>query len=122
MSFGYKYGVPSEADLVFDCRFLPNPNFVPTLKPLTGSDAPVIRYMKRQPDTEAFLRKLRAFLGYVLPRYIREGKSYLTVAVGCTGGRHRSVMLANSLAQWLEGRGFPVKVRHRDVRQSGAGD
>jgi UPF0042 nucleotide-binding protein len=122
MSFGYKYGVPSEADLVFDCRFLPNPNFVPALKPLTGGDAAVIRYMKRQPDTAAFLQKLRAFLGYVLPRYIKEGKSYLTVALGCTGGRHRSVMLANTLAQWLEGRGFPVKVRHRDVRQSAAGD
>lgn len=117
MSFGYKYGVPSEADLVFDCRFLPNPNFVPSLKPLTGRQAPVIRYMKRQPDTEVFLGKLRSFLSYVLPRYVKEGKSYLTVAVGCTGGRHRSVMIADTLGRWLEGKGYPVKVRHRDLRQ-----
>jgi UPF0042 nucleotide-binding protein len=121
MSFGYKFGVPSEADLVFDCRFLPNPNFVPSLKRLSGGHAAVIRYMKRQPDTEAFLRRLRSFLGYVVPLYVKEGKSYLTVGVGCTGGRHRSVMIANSLAQWLEGQGYPVKVRHRDLRQEKAG-
>jgi RNase adapter protein RapZ len=117
MSFGYKYGVPAEADLVFDCRFLPNPNFVPTLKRLTGSQAPVIRFMKRQKDTESFLRHLRSFLSYVLPRYVKEGKTYLTVAFGCTGGRHRSVMIANAIGQWLGGKRFPVKVRHRDVRQ-----
>ena len=117
MSFGYKYGVPAEADLVFDARFLPNPNFVPALKPLTGNEAPVVRFLKRQADTEGFLRHLRSFLSYVLPRYVKEGKTYLTVAVGCTGGRHRSVMIANALGQWLGGRGFPVKVRHRDVRQ-----
>jgi UPF0042 nucleotide-binding protein len=121
MSFGYKYGVPSEADLVFDCRFLPNPNFVPSLKALTGGHAAVIRYMKRQPDTDVFLRRLRSFLSYVLPRYVKEGKSYLTVAVGCTGGRHRSVMIANSLGQWLAGRRYPVKVRHRDLRQEVTG-
>jgi UPF0042 nucleotide-binding protein len=118
MSFGYKYGVPSEADLVFDVRFLPNPNFVPRLKPLTGSDAPVIRYMLRQEDTESFLAKLHSFLDYVLPRYVKEGKSYLTVSIGCTGGRHRSVMIANELASYLGGKGFPVRVRHRDLRQS----
>ena len=117
MSFGYKYGVPAEADLVFDCRFLPNPNFVPALKPLTGGHAPVIRYMKRQADTEGFLRHLRSFLSYVLPRYVKEGKTYLTVAFGCTGGRHRSVMIANAIGQWLGGKRLPVKVRHRDVRQ-----
>jgi UPF0042 nucleotide-binding protein len=121
MSFGYKFGVPAEADLVFDCRFLPNPNFVPSLKPLTGNHAPVVRYMKRQPDTDVFLKKLRGFLGYVLPRYVKEGKSYLTVGVGCTGGRHRSVMIANALGQWLERQGYPVKVRHRDLRQEQAG-
>jgi len=118
MSFGYKYGVPSEADLVFDVRFLPNPNFVPRLKPLTGGDAPVIRYMRRQPDTESFLAKLHSFLDYVLPRYVREGKSYLTVGIGCTGGRHRSVMIANELASYLGDKGFPVRVRHRDLRQA----
>jgi RNase adapter protein RapZ len=118
MSFGYKYGVPSEADLVFDVRFLPNPNFVPRLKPLTGGDAPVIRYMRRQADTETFLARLRSFLDYVLPRYVKEGKSYLTVGIGCTGGRHRSVMIANELASYLTGKGFPVRVRHRDLRQA----
>jgi UPF0042 nucleotide-binding protein len=118
MSFGYKYGVPSEADLVFDVRFLPNPNFVPKLKPLTGNDAPVVRYMRRQEDTDTFLARLRSFLDYVLPRYVREGKSYLTVGIGCTGGRHRSVMIANDLAGWLREKGFPVRVRHRDLRLS----
>jgi UPF0042 nucleotide-binding protein len=117
MSFGYKYGVPSDADLVFDVRFLPNPNFVPSLKALTGNHAPVIRYMRRQKDTAVFLEKMKSFLAYVIPRYIKEGKSYLTIAIGCTGGRHRSVMIANALAEALEGQGYPVRVRHRDLRQ-----
>jgi UPF0042 nucleotide-binding protein len=117
MSFGYKYGVPSDADLVFDVRFLPNPNFVPSLKALTGNHAPVIRYMRRQKDTAVFLDKMKSFLAYVVPRYIKEGKSYLTIAIGCTGGRHRSVMIANALAEALEGQGYPVRVRHRDLRQ-----
>src|SRR5262249_30723642 len=90
MSFGYKFGVPSEADLVFDVRFLPNPNFVPSLKALTGNHPPVIRYMRRQKDTGPFLAKVKALLDYVIPRYIKEGKSYLTIGIGCTGGRHRS--------------------------------
>jgi UPF0042 nucleotide-binding protein len=115
-SFGYKYGLPSEADLVFDVRFLPNPNFVPRLKALTGKDRAVVRYLRRTPETEGFLRRARAFLFYMLPRYVREGKSYLTVAVGCTGGRHRSVMVANALAEDLRAKGFPVKTRHRDLR------
>jgi len=117
MSFGYKYGVPSDADLVFDVRFLPNPNFVPSLKALTGNHAPVIRYMRRQKDTAVFLDKMKSFLSYVIPRYIKEGKSYLTIAIGCTGGRHRSVMIANALAEALSGQGYPVRVRHRDLRQ-----
>jgi len=117
MSFGYKYGVPSEADLVFDVRFLPNPNFVPSLKALTGNHAPVIRYMRRQKDTGIFLQKLKSFLSYVVPRYIKEGKSYLTIGIGCTGGRHRSVMIANALAEALGGQGYPIRVRHRDLRQ-----
>ncbi|MCI0571339.1 MAG: RNase adapter RapZ [Myxococcaceae bacterium] len=119
MSFGYKYGVPMEADLVFDCRFLPNPNFVPALKPLTGNQAAVVRYLRRQAETPLFLKRVRSFLHYVLPRYVREGKSYLTVAVGCTGGRHRSVMVANELAEGLTAKGYPVRVRHRDLRQEG---
>jgi RNase adapter protein RapZ len=117
MSFGYKYGVPSEADLVFDVRFLPNPNFVPSLKALTGNHAAVIRYMRRQKDTATFLARVKGFLDYVIPRYIKEGKTYLTIGIGCTGGRHRSVMIANALGEMLGGRGYPVRVRHRDLRQ-----
>jgi UPF0042 nucleotide-binding protein len=116
-SFGYKYGVPSEADLVFDARFLPNPNFVPSLKALTGNHPPVIRYMKRQPDTGRFIKKLDDFLSYVIPRYVKEGKSYLTIGIGCTGGRHRSVMIANAVAEKLARHGYPIRVRHRDLRQ-----
>jgi UPF0042 nucleotide-binding protein len=117
MSFGYKYGVPSEADLVFDARFLPNPNFVPSLKALTGNHPPVVRYMKRQPDTARFIKKLDDFLSYVIPRYVKEGKSYLTIGIGCTGGRHRSVMIANAVAEKLARHGYPIRVRHRDLRQ-----
>jgi RNase adapter protein RapZ len=116
MSFGYKHGLPAEADLVFDVRFLPNPNFVPRLKPLTGRDRAVVRFLRGTPETEGFLKRARSLLAYVIPRYIREGKSYLTVAVGCTGGRHRSVMVAGALADSLRGRGYPVNVRHRDLR------
>jgi UPF0042 nucleotide-binding protein len=118
MSFGYKYGLPPEADLVFDVRFLPNPNFVPTLKALTGRDAPVVRYMQRQPDTGAFLKRAGSFLSYVLPRYVKEGKAYLAIAVGCTGGRHRSVMIAEALSLRLARSGYLVRTRHRDVRLS----
>jgi RNase adapter protein RapZ len=118
-SFGYKYGLPSEADLVFDVRFLPNPNFVPKLKRLTGNHASVVRFMRRQPDTATFLTRVTAFLRFVIPRYIAEGKSYLSIAVGCTGGRHRSVMIANALGKALAARhDYTVKVRHRDMRLS----
>jgi len=119
-SFGYKYGIPLDADLVFDVRFLPNPNFVQRLKRLTGSHAAVVRYMRRQQETGALLRRLRAFLLWVIPRYIREGKSYLTIGVGCTGGRHRSVMIANALARSLKNGGHVVRVRHRDVKLQGS--
>ena len=117
MSFGYKYGVPAEADLVFDLRFLPNPNFVPRLKRLTGHHPKVVGFLRRQPETAVFLKKLRSFLGWVLPRYSRDGKSYLTIAVGCTGGRHRSVMVANALSNALSGGDYTVRVYHRDVGQ-----
>jgi RNase adapter protein RapZ len=117
-SFGYKFGVPSEADLVFDVRFLPNPNFVPTLKKLSGNHAPVVKYMRRQKDTATFLKHVTEFLRYVIPRYIREGKSYLTIGIGCTGGRHRSVMIANALSTSLGKDGYKVKVRHRDLNLS----
>ncbi len=118
MSFGFRYGVPPEADLVFDVRFLKNPNFVPSLKRLTGNDPPVVRYLRRQKDTLAFLGHVRGFLDFLLPRYIREGKSYLTIAVGCTGGRHRSVMIAGALARGLRKREVSVMVRHRDLELS----
>jgi UPF0042 nucleotide-binding protein len=118
MSFGYKYGIPAEADLVFDLRFLPNPNFVPRLKRLTGHHPAVVAFVKRQPDARALLRKLEDFLGWVIPRYVREGKSYLTIAVGCTGGRHRSVMIANALGTALSRKDQKVRVYHRDLRQS----
>jgi UPF0042 nucleotide-binding protein len=116
VSFGYKYGVPADADLVFDARFLPNPNFVPRLKRLTGAHAAVVRYMRRQRESGPFLRRLGAFLRWLIPRYIREGKSYLSIGIGCTGGRHRSVMIANALGRTLRGRGRVVRVRHRDVK------
>jgi UPF0042 nucleotide-binding protein len=118
MSFGFKFGVPAEADLVFDLRFLPNPNFVPRLKALTGHHPRVVAYLRRQPETGVFLGKLKGLLAWVIPRYQREGKSYLTIAVGCTGGRHRSVMVANALAAGLSGKNRLVRVYHRDVRQA----
>jgi UPF0042 nucleotide-binding protein len=117
LSFGYKHGVPPESDLVFDARFLPNPNFVPRLRALSGADAPVAAYLRRQPETAAFLRRVLALLRFVLPRHEREGRAYLTIAVGCTGGRHRSVMLANAVGAAVRKRGFPVRVVHRDLKQ-----
>ena len=117
LSFGYKHGVPPESDLVFDARFLPNPNFVPKLRPLTGAHPPVAAYLRRQPETGAFLRKVLSLLAFVLPRHEREGRSYITIAVGCTGGRHRSVMLANAIGADVRKRGFPVRVVHRDLKQ-----
>ncbi len=116
MSFGYKYGVPSEADLVFDVRFLPNPNFVRGLKRLTGRAPAVVRFLERQSETGVLLKRLGSFLGYLIPRYRREGKSHLTIGIGCTGGRHRSVMIAERLGKTLRKPGHSVSVRHRDLR------
>ena len=113
VSFGYKYGVPIDSDLVFDVRFLPNPNFVPELKPFTGSDSNVIEYMNAQEGTGVFLDHLRNFLDFLLPQYEKEGKSYVTISIGCTGGRHRSVFIANSVGRHLESK-YRVKVTHRD--------
>jgi len=115
VSFGYKYGTPADADLVFDVRFLPNPNFVPKLKRLSGNHPSVVRFMRRQPDTLSFLKRVAGFLRFMIPRYIEEGKSYLSIAIGCTGGRHRSVMIVNALARALSGKGYTVRIRHRDV-------
>ena len=115
VSFGYKHGLPLDVDLVFDCRFLPNPHWVEELRPHSGRDAPVREYVMGQPETAEFLAKLDDLLGLLLPAYVREGKSYLSFAVGCTGGRHRSVVLAEELAQLLRKQGFRPTVRHRDV-------
>ena len=118
VSFGFKYGVPIDSDLVFDVRFLPNPNFVPHLKSLTGADSAVIEYMNAQGETEIFLSHLRGFLDYVVPQYEKEGKSYVTIAIGCTGGRHRSVFITNAIADHFKSSGGRVKVTHRDVEKS----
>jgi UPF0042 nucleotide-binding protein len=115
VSFGFKHGVPEDADLVFDVRCLPNPHFVDTLRPLTGRDRAIVRYMKKHPQTDEFLDKLTSFLRFSLPQYVGEGKSYLTVAVGCTGGRHRSVMIAEALKKSLANvKGVRLRVKHRD--------
>jgi RNase adapter protein RapZ len=116
LSFGYHYGVPAESDLVFDVRFLKNPHWVPTLRPQTGRDRAVVAYMRRQRLTGQFLRRLEGFLRFVLPHYVDEGKAYLTVAVGCTGGRHRSVFVAEALKRELtDVKGVTTRVRHRDM-------
>ncbi|MGH9804222.1 MAG: RNase adapter RapZ [Candidatus Acidiferrales bacterium] len=115
VSFGYRYGLPPDADLVFDARCLPNPNFVPALKPLTGQHRRVARYVLSFPQSRQFIRRVGALVAYLLPHYEREGKSYLTVAIGCTGGRHRSVALAGAVARRLRTGGRRVKITHRDV-------
>ena len=102
MSFGFKYGVPSQADLVLDVRFLPNPYFVPELKALTGKDEKVARFVLDRPETWEFLEKVQSLLTFLLPRYQKEGKAYLTVAIGCTGGKHRSVAIAHTLTEWIK--------------------
>ena len=103
VSFGYKNGVPVDADLVFDVRCLPNPHFVDSLRKLTGRDAAVVRFMRKHEQTHEFLNRLTSFLTFALPQYVQEGKSYLTVAIGCTGGQHRSVMIAEALKKSLKG-------------------
>jgi UPF0042 nucleotide-binding protein len=119
ISFGFKYGLPVDADLVFDVRLLDNPYFVPGLRELAGTDAPVRDYILSNPDALEFIRRADDLLAFALPRYEREGKSYLTVAIGCTGGRHRSVTVATALAEGLrEKTGLPILVLHRDVGRS----
>ena len=115
VSFGYKNGVPLDADLVFDVRCLPNPHFVDSLRKLTGRDTAVVRYMRKHDATHDFLDRLTSFLRFALPQYVQEGKSYLTVAIGCTGGQHRSVMIAEALKKSLKGvKGVRLRVKHRD--------
>jgi len=115
MSFGFKHGVPIDADNVFDCRFLPNPHWVESLRPLTGLDEPVREYVLAQPAAAEFLDRLEQLLMFLLPAYVKEGKSYLTIALGCTGGRHRSVALAEELGRRVRGHDFDAIVYHRDV-------
>jgi UPF0042 nucleotide-binding protein len=115
VSFGYKHGIPLDVDVVFDCRFLPNPFWVEELRPFSGLDAPVREYVLGQPESQDFLEKVDELLTSILPSFIREGKSYLTIALGCTGGRHRSVALAEALGERLGSHGHPVSVFHRDV-------
>ncbi len=121
ISFGYKHGVPVDADMVFDARFLPNPHWVPELRSLSGRDEPVRDYVMSQPGAEAFVRSVVDLLALLLPGYRREGRHYLTVAIGCTGGRHRSVVLAEELARRLTAQvGLPCRVTHRDVDEQPA--
>lgn len=116
LSFGFKHGIPVDSDLVFDVRFLPNPHFVPGLREQTGRDRAVVRYLERHRETKAFTRRWVAFLKFLIPQYVSEGKSYLTIAVGCTGGRHRSVMMAEAARRALASvEGIRLRVRHRDI-------
>ncbi|HEV2369939.1 MAG TPA: RNase adapter RapZ [Acidimicrobiales bacterium] len=115
LSFGYKYGIPRDADIVLDCRFLPNPHWVPALKERSGLEAPVRDYVLEQPETAKFLDKLDDLLDLLLPAFVKEGKSYLSIAVGCTGGHHRSVVLAEEIGVLLRKDGFEPVVSHRDV-------
>ncbi len=121
LSFGYSFGVPYEADLLIDVRFLPNPHFVDELKPLNGNDSGVAKYVLRGDEANEFVKRLQDFIGFLLPLYVREGKTHLTIAVGCTGGRHRSIVIVNRLAELLRtewaDRGVLLSVRHRDAEK-----
>ena len=118
VSFGYKHGLPLDVDLVFDCRFLPNPHWVEELRPLAGTDSEVRDFVLGQPDAPEFLEELDRLFALLLPAYRREGKAYLSIGVGCTGGRHRSVVMAQEIAHRLALAGFRARVHHRDVDKS----
>ena len=119
VSFGFKNGVPLDADMVFDVRFLPNPHFVPEFRNKTGRDPEVAEFVRSFPQTTEFLQRVTDLMLYLLPHYVEEGKSYLTVAFGCTGGQHRSVMMAEEMAQRLKDAGYQVKALHRDMPRTG---
>ncbi|MDT3698883.1 MAG: RNase adapter RapZ [Thermincola sp.] len=121
MSFGYKYGIPLDSDLVFDVRFLPNPYYIDELRPLTGNDLEVQRYVMDSPVCKTFMRKFSGLINFLIPHYIKEGKTNLTIAIGCTGGQHRSVTLANKLAEILDTKNYNVNKRHRDIEKLSAG-
>lgn len=116
-SFGYRFGIPLESDMVMDVRFLPNPHFIPELKKFTGLDPSVRDYVLEKPDTKMFMEKLLEMLEYLLPRYRREGKSYLTISIGCTGGRHRSVVIVEALSDFFAGEKINLKITHRDAEK-----
>ena len=116
-SFGFKRGTPRDLDLLFDVRFLPNPHFIPDLRPLTGRDRPIVEYLEAQPEVAETLERLVDLLAFLLPRYQREGKSYVTIGIGCTGGRHRSVYLAEAIARRLTEAGLNARAEHRDIAE-----
>jgi RNase adapter protein RapZ len=118
VSFSYREGVPEDANLVFDVRFLPNPHFIPKFRPLTGRHPEVAKYIRSFPQTREFIQRISELLIYLVPHYIREGKSYLTIAFGCTGGKHRSVMIAEEVKKRLSKAGYKIKVVHRDTERS----
>jgi UPF0042 nucleotide-binding protein len=115
MSFGYRHGLPPDCDLVFDARFLPNPNYIPKFKKLTGRNPSVAKYIRSFPQTAEFIQRITELLVYLLPHYVREGKSYLTIGIGCTGGHHRSVMIADQIRKNIAGSGYQARVTHRDI-------
>jgi UPF0042 nucleotide-binding protein len=117
VSFGFRNGVPADADLVFDVRFLPNPNYIPEFKHLTGKNFRVARFIRGYPQTQEFIDRTSSLLAFLLPHYIQEGKSYLTIAIGCTGGRHRSVMIAIEIQKRLQKIGYPARIVHRDLEK-----
>jgi UPF0042 nucleotide-binding protein len=120
MSFGYKYGIPLDTDLLMDVRFLPNPYYIPELKDLTGCDQAVQEYVFKSPISREFVDKYYSLLDFLIPNYITEGKTHLVIAIGCTGGHHRSVALANSLGQLLQNDKYEVTIKHRDINKQGA--
>ncbi|WP_194192188.1 RNase adapter RapZ [Clostridium chrysemydis] len=117
LSFGFKYGIPVDSDLVFDVRFIPNPFYIPELKAFSGSDEPVRKYVLEQKETEGFLEKLMDMLRFLIPNYTQEGKRQLIVSIGCTGGRHRSVAIANELYDLLSKEGYKTGIEHRDISE-----
>ena len=115
MSFGFKFGIASEADIVFDARFIPNPNYVAELKNKTGKDKEVVKYIEKQKEYDKFFNQISNLLNYLLPSYLKEGKSQLTIAIGCTGGRHRSVATAEKLSEFFKRKKYKVNLYHRDI-------
>jgi len=116
LSFGYKYGLPSEADIVMDVRFLPNPFFVSELKEMDGNQKPVVEFIMKRKETKLFLKEFYTLIAFLIPQYQKEGKSQLTIAIGCTGGKHRSVAVINALSEFLRKQQLLVNIRHRDIR------